>query len=376
MAISRIIQDRLAQFCYQGFAIVLIGARQVGKTTLAKALAANLQKKYVYFNCDEVDVKRSFEQSNSTSLSNLLGDNDLIIIDEAQRVENIGIIAKIIVDNFRDKQLLLTGSSALEIANTIHEPLTGRHITFNLYPFSYKEIYAYSNTIEMRRQLAWHLVYGCYPKVVVKKATAEIQLKNLANDYLYKDVLAWKDIRKPDLLNKLVYLLALQMGREVSLNELSIKLQVSTNTVENYIDLLEKSFVLYRLSAYSTNERKEVTKMKKIYFWDNGIRNAILGNFNSIENRTDIGALWENFIITERLKMNHYNASNAKSFFWRSKQQQEIDYVEWQNDNLLGYEFKWSATAKGKPTKAFTNMYPSAEVSIVHNENYEPFVMG
>jgi hypothetical protein len=363
------------QYSYKGFVIVLIGARQVGKTTLTKILATQLQKKWAYYNCDEIDVKRNLEQANTTNLANLFGDNELIIIDEAQRVENIGIVAKLVVDNFSDKQLILTGSSALEIANTIYEPLTGRHITFNLYPFSYKELYDKTTSLEMNRQLPWHLIYGCYPKVVLHKTTAALQLKNLANDYLYKDVLAWKDIRKPDLLNKLVHLLALQMCNELSLHELAIKLKVNTVTVENYIDLLEKSYVVYRLPAYSTNERKEVVKMKKIYFWDNGIRNAVLGNFSNIENRTDIGALWENFVITERLKMNHYLAKGAKPFFWRSKQQQEIDYVEYTLNSLQGFECKWSATAKGKPTKAFTNLYPQASATIIHNENYADFIM-
>jgi uncharacterized protein len=373
--LDRMLHDGLVNYFFKGFALVLIGARQVGKTTLIRNITEMLNKKIMYFNCDEPDVKRSIEILNSNTANDLIGDSDIIIIDEAQRVQNIGIIVKLLVDNYPTKQFLITGSSALDIANAIYEPLTGRQLTFYLYPFAYMEMYKGKNKINLQRQLAWHLVYGCYPKPVMNKEDASIILKNLSSDYLYKDVLAWKDIRKPDLLNKLLHLLALQIGSEVSLNELSLKLQINVATVESYIDLLEKSFVVYRLKAYSTNQRKEVTKMKKIYFWDNGIRNAILGNFNAIENRTDAGALWENFIITERIKYNQYTGSGAQSFFWRSNQQQEIDYVEKGIDTLNGYEVKWSPLAKGKPTKAFTNLYPQATASIINNENFHGFIM-
>lgn len=359
---------------FKGMAITLIGPRQVGKTTLLNYLLQNSAYKCVYYNCDEPDVKRSLENVTTTQLNGIIGDNDIIIIDEAQRVENIGITLKLLVDNFKHKQFIVTGSSSLEIADKIFEPLTGRQLLYNLYPLCLKEIYKGKTHVEVNKNINWHLVYGMYPKIVVEKNDAELLLKNLAGSYLYKDVLSWKDIRKPDLLDKILHLLALQMGSEVSLNELAIQLKVSVATVESYIDLLEKSGVVFRLKAYCTNERKEVSKMKKVYFWDNGIRNAILGRFEAIENRTDVGALWENFIITERLKMNNYAQKNVKSFFWRSNQQQEIDYVEIEGNSIAGFECKFNPLTKGKPTKAFTNMYPTATSSLLTPENYHSFV--
>lgn len=368
-----IYKDIVTHF-FKGFAIVLIGPRQVGKTTLIQELAKNEQFKTVYYNCDEPDVKRSLENITSTQIKNLVANNEVIIIDEAQRVENIGITLKLMVDNFKDKQFIVTGSSALEIADKIFEPLTGRQLLYHLYPLCVNEIYEGKTHIEIARNINWHLVYGSYPKVVTDKADGELILKNLAGQYLYKDVLSWKDIRKPDLLDKILHLLALQISTEVSLNELATQLKVSVSTVDSYIDLLEKSGVVYKLKSFSTNERKEVTKMKKIYFWDNGIRNAILGRFDAIENRTDVGALWENFIITERIKMNFYQQKNVRSYFWRSKQQQEIDYVEVMDEKIIGFESKYNPMSKGKPTKAFTNLYPKATANIIHTENFFSFV--
>ncbi len=359
---------------FKGFAIVLIGPRQVGKTTLVKALIEEVKEDSLYLNCDEPDVKHSLENITSTQIATIIGSFKIIVIDEAQRVENIGITLKLMVDNFKDRQFIVTGSSALEIADKIFEPLTGRQLLYYLYPLSLAEIYVGKSRLEKARNLSWHLVYGTYPKVVTNRVDAAIILKNLAGQYLYKDVLAWKDIRKPDLLDKILHLLALQIGSETSLHELATQLKVNVATVDSYIDLLEKSSVVFRLNAYSTNERKEVTKMKKIYFWDNGIRNAIIGRFDEVANRTDVGVLWENFMITERLKHNIYNQNNTKSFFWRSKQQQEIDYVEIDADKIMGYEFKYNPLSKGKPTKAFNNMYPTALSQTINNANFFEFV--
>jgi len=371
---NRVLDKNLQQHFFKGMGIVLIGPKQVGKTTLIQSILENSNYKSVYYNCDEPDVKRSLENVTSAQIKNIIGNNDIVVIDEAQRVENIGITLKLMVDNFKDKQFIITSSFALEIADKIFEPLTGRQLLYHLYPMCICEVYEGKTSIEIKRNIDWHLVYGMYPKVVSEKADAEIIVKNLAGQYLYKDVLAWKDIRKPDFLDKILHLLALQIGSEVSLNELATHLKVNVATVDSYINLLEQSGVVYRLKAYSTNERKEVTKMKKIYFWDNGIRNAILGRFDAVENRTDVGALWENFIITERIKQNRYNEKNIHSYFWRSKQQQEIDYVEVMGDYLAGFECKYNPLSKGKPTKAFTNMYANAETSIVNNENFLSFL--
>ncbi len=364
----------MVKYFFKGFAIVLIGPRQVGKTTLIQKIADSLNKKYVYYNCDDFDVKKSFENASLKQLAALVGNNEIIIIDEVQRVENIGVTLKLLVDSFKDRQFLVTGSSSLDIADKFFEPLTGRQLLFHLYPLSLNEVYENSTAIQIQKNIPWHLVFGMYPKVVTTQPDAEIILKNLAGQYLYKDVLAWKDIRKPDLLDKILHLLALQMGSEVSLNELATQLKVNVATVDSYIDLLEKSGVVFRLKSYSTNDRKEVTKMKKIYFWDNGIRNAILGRFELLTNRTDVGALWENFIIAERLKYNNNIQSNVRSYFWRSKQQQEIDYVELDNETLSGYECKWNTLGKGKPTKAFTNMYINATTQLLTPNDFIEFV--
>ena len=226
----------------------------------------------------------------------------------------------------------------------------------------------------MEQQLPFHLRYGSYPDVVLNPNDAEVLLKNLAGQYLYKDVLVWKDIRKPELLDKLLKLLAYQVSSEVSIHELANTLKVKSETVENYIDLLEKSFVIFRLNSYSTNDRKEVTKMRKIYFWDNGIRNAIIDDFRPLELRNDIGALWENFLVSERLKMKAWKDLTAKSYFWRNKQQREVDYIEEQYGELTAFEMKWNAEKKHKVTLAFTNAYPTAKTDIITPMNFKGFV--
>jgi uncharacterized protein len=370
---NRKLYTEFTKHFFKGYAIVLIGPRQVGKTTLINQIAKESGKNFVYYNCDEPDVKKAFEEATLTQLENLVGNYEMIVMDEVQRVENIGVTLKRLVDNFKNRQFLITGSSALEIADKVFEPLTGRQLLYHLYPLGLNEIYEKKARLEINKNINWHLVYGMYPKPCTEKADAEIILKNLAGQYLYKDVLSWKDIRKPDLLDKILHLLALQIGSEVSLHELAVQLKVNVATIDTYIDLLEKSGVVYRLGAYSTNERKEVVKMKKIYFWDNGIRNAILGRFEPIELRTDVGALWENYIITERIKLNSNLLKNTRSYFWRSKQQQEIDYVEVDGDTLLGYECKFNPLTKGKPTKAFGNLYPTAIVQLLTKENYFEF---
>lgn len=279
------------------------------------------------------------------------------------------------VDNFKDVQFLATGSSSLEISETIFEPLTGRHILFNLYPFSLGELYPNKSPFEIEQELEFHMVYGTYPEITQKRDVAEILLQNLAEQYLYKDVLIWKDIRKPELLDKLLKLLSYQVGSEVNNHELAKALKVKSETVESYIDLLEKSFVVYRLNSYSTNERKEVSKMSKIYFWDNGIRNAVIGNYNQLANRNDHGQLWENFITSERLKHLRWINSKAKSYFWRNYNQSEVDYIELENEQLTAYEMKWHTTKNHKVTRAFTNMYQNAETEVVTPKSFVGFEM-
>ncbi len=308
------------------------------------------------------------------TISNVIGNYKVVIIDEIQRIVNAGLLLKLMTDNFKDVQFIASGSSALEISETIFEPLTGRHFLFSLYPFSFHELYFNKSPFEIEQELPFHLVYGNYPEISIKRDIAETLLKNLSQQYLYKDVLIWKDIRKPQLLDKLLKLLAYQIGSEVSINELSKQLKVKSETVENYIDLLEKSFVIYRLKAYNTNQRKEVSKMSKIYFWDNGIRNAIIEDFRDVSLRNDCGSLFENFIISERLKLNSWKNTSTKNFFWRNFNQKEVDYVETINNNLSAYEIKWNTLKSHRVTKAFTNLYPNSNTKVITPHNFTEFI--
>lgn len=370
--IPRSLEQNIQKWLFKEKIIILTGARQVGKTTLLKKIIDKLNTKSLFLNGDDSITKKLFEAPSVTNFRNLIGNSRLLFIDEAQRIENIGICLKLIYDNFSNVQTLVSGSSALEIADKIFEPLTGRHFLYHLYPFTMNELYS-NNFLKFTENLNWHLVYGCYPDVVNHQFDAKKYLKSIANSYLYKDVLSWKDIRKPELLDKLLQLIALQLGSEVSVNELANQLKVKSETVESYLDLLEKSFVIFRLKSYATNERKEVTKMKKIYFWDVGIRNAIIDNFKPIEARTDIGALFENFVIADRIKTNQYNENDIKPYFWRSLQKQEVDYVEYFENKLSGFEIKWNP--KNKITKSFQNLYPDSTANIIHPNNLYNFLI-
>lgn len=370
--IPRSLEQNIQKWLFKEKIIILTGARQVGKTTLLKKIIDKLNTESLFLNGDDSITKKLFEAPSVTNFRNLIGNSRLLFIDEAQRIENIGICLKLIYDNFSNVQTLVSGSSALEIADKIFEPLTGRHFLYHLYPFTMNELYS-NNYLKFTENLNWHLVYGCYPDVVNHQFDAKKYLKSIANSYLYKDVLSWKDIRKPELLDKLLQLIALQLGSEVSVNELANQLKVKSETVESYLDLLEKSFVIFRLKSYATNERKEVTKMKKIYFWDVGIRNAIIDNFKPIEARTDIGALFENFVIADRIKTNQYNENDIKPYFWRSLQKQEVDYVEYFENKLSGFEIKWNP--KNKITKSFQNLYPDSTANIIHPNNLYNFLI-
>ena len=353
-------------------AILVIGARQVGKTTMLKNMFSNTSD-ILWLNADENTTREKLAQQDLKSLKHIVGNYKVLVIDEVQRIANAGLLLKLLVDNFKDLKVIATGSSSLDISESVFEPLTGRHINFHLYPFSMAELYAGKSPFEIEQQIPFHLVYGCYPDICNNQEIAEKLLKNLTNQYLYKDVLIWKDIRRPELLDKLLKLLSLQVGSEVSLHELGNQLQVKSETVENYINLLEKSFVIFRLNAYSTNARKEVTKMSKIYFWDNGVRNAVIGNYSNLGIRNDVGQLWENFMISERMKMNSTMDLPIKSYFWRNYNQSEVDYVEEENGKLHAFEMKWNTRKKNTVSKAFLNMYTTAKTDIIHPQNFSEF---
>ncbi len=356
-----VLEDRL----FEGRILVVYGARQVGKTTLMQELLGRFDGPKVYLNCDEPDVRESLEERTSTELRHFFGSARLVVIDEAQRVRDIGLTLKLAVDTMPETQIVATGSSSFELANRTAEPLTGRKFELHLNPLSLGELGATEAPRETRRLLDTRLVFGMYPAVATsgRDRAAEI-LRELAGSYLYKDVLAWRDIRRPEVLDKLLRALALQVGNEVSFTELSSMLGVDKVTVGNYLEVLEQAFVVFRLMPFSRNLRNELKKMRKVYFWDVGIRNALINNLNPVEMRTDAGALWENFVIVERIKALQNARRDFTSYFWRTHQQQEVDYVEEGDGRLLGAEIKRRARGTRIP-KAFTDAYPDAKTTIV-----------
>ncbi|GHT16082.1 ATPase [Bacteroidia bacterium] len=375
MSVNRILLQAIISRFYKGKAIILIGPRQVGKTTLLRQLVADEpQETVLSLNCDEPDVRYLLENVSSTELKNLIGSKRIILIDEAQRVENIGITLKLIIDNIAGIQLIVTGSSAFEINNKINEPLTGRKFEYHLYPFSTAELIAHTSQIEENRLLEQRLIYGMYPDVVNHPSDANELLIQLINSYLFKDILMYQDIRRADNLNKLLTAVALQVGNEVSYNELSRIVGMDKETVERYLDLLEKVFVVFRLPAFCRNLRQELKKSRKIYFYDNGIRNALINNFQPLALRNDVGALWENFLISERKKHNEYNSFYAKTYFWRTHTMQEIDYIEEREGKLFAYEFKYNEHRRAKLPISFADAYPENEFEVVNRTNYLEFL--
>lgn len=369
--VHRVAEAGIKKWIRKNKVILLTGARQVGKTTLLQHLFAG-QPNVLWLNADESTTREILSRHDLVSLRQVFGSYKTVIIDEVQRIENAGLLLKLCVDQFRDVQFIATGSSSLDISETVFEPLTGRQILFHLYPFALNELYAKHSPFEIGQQLPFHLVFGSYPDICNNRQDAETLLLNLSDQYLYKDVLAWNNIRKPDLLNKLLQLLSYQVGSEVSLHELGRQLGVKSDTISNYIDLLEKSFVIFRLPSMSNNPRKEITKMNKIYFWDNGIRNAVIGNFNALNIRNDAGALWENLMVSERKKMNAWLHPKINSYFWRNYNQSEVDYIEMDKKQLSAFEMKWG-TGNAKVSRAFTNLYPQADTNVITPENFVPF---
>ena len=371
--IKRVIKNSIQADYRREKVIVLLGARQVGKTTLLSELQEGANK-VLSLNCDNVDDVLLLESKTSTEWKYLLSSYDLVFIDEAQRVKNIGLTLKMIGDLKLKTQVVVTGSSSFDMANEVNEPATGRLIEYNLYPFSLSELAIETSEREEKRLLETRMVYGLYPEVVTEPGDAKRILMGLTNNYLYKDLFMYRGIKKPDLIQKLVRALALQLGNEVSYTELSSLLGVDRGTIETYINLLEKCFVVFRLDSFSRNLRNEIKKGKKIYFYDNGIRNAVLSNFAPLELRNDTGALWENLMVSERVKRNSYLGDFAQLFFWRTHEQQEIDLVEEQDGVLRTFEFKWNDKVKVKRPKSFVDAYPNSTYEVVTPENYWNFI--
>lgn len=369
--IARKLQNVIESHMHQSKAIILIGARQVGKSTLFKQVVDKGTESVLWLNCDEPEVKEMLHDINTSELRQLIGNNKIVVIDEAQQVSNIGMSLKRITDNFPEVQLLVTGSSSLELQNRLNEPLTGRKFEYYLYPISTSEILSTDGLLKVKQSLENRLIYGSYPDVINHADNAKELLMNISSSYLYKDLLTYEGIRKPVLLEKLLVALALQVCSEVSYNEIAQTIGTDAKTVEKYIDLLEKCFIVFRLQAFNRNMRTELKKSRKIYFYDNGIRNAILQNFAPLALRNDVGALWENFFISERIKSNHYNARYCRSYFWRTTQQQEIDYIEESDGQFTLFEMKWNPNkASAKIPKAFMENYDVAETVVVTTDNY------
>jgi len=373
--IHRKITHHIANLFFKGKVILIFGARQVGKTTLVNLLLENRSESILSISGDEPDIREIFKEITSTQLKTLIGNHKILFIDEAQRIKNIGLTLKLIVDNIKGVQVIATGSSAFELANKTSEPLTGRKYVFHLHPIAFEEMLEHSNLLIEKRNLSQRLVYGCYPEIIIKENESKELLKLLADSYLYKDLLLLESIKKPILLEKIVKALALQIGNQVSYNEIARLVQADKLTVEKYIDLLQKAFVIFTLPAFSRNVRNEIKKSRKIYFYDNGIRNALIGNFNSVESRTDVGALWENFLVSERLKFLTNHNSDKNIYFWRTTQQQEIDLIEEDANTLNSYEFKWNPNKNPKLSKTFLRAYPNTTFKVINKDNYESFLI-
>ena len=324
-------------------------------------------------NCDEPDIKEMLTNTNSTELRMLIGGNKIVLIDEAQRVPDIGLTLKLITDNMPDVQLLVTGSSAFEIQNNINEPLTGRKFEYHLYPISTSELMSTGGLLQVKQTLESRLIYGSYPDILNQQNEdlARELIMTIANSYLFKDLLSLETIRRPLLLEKILTALALQVGSEVKYNEIAQLVGTDNKTVEKYIDLLEKCYIIFKLNALSRNVRNELKKGKKIYFWDNGIRNAVIQNFSPVSMRQDMGALWENFFISERMKHNHYKGRWVKSYFWRTTALQEIDYIEEENGKFEAFEMKWNPRkANSVIPKPFLESYEVGYKSVITPQNY------
>lgn len=371
--INRLLGSEIKNRLFKGKAILIFGPRQCGKSTLVANLLAGMD--YLHLTGDAADVRELLSNTNSDSLRTIIGKYKILFIDEAQRIENIGLTLKLITDHIKDVQVIATGSSAFELSNRVNEPLTGRKYEFMLYPLSFSEMVENHGFLTEKRLIDHRLIYGYYPEIVTHQEDEKELLKLLAGSYLYKDLLMLEQVKRPVILEKLLKALALQIGSEVSYNELAQIVGANKQTIEKYIDLLEKAFVVFVLPALSRNVRNEIKKGKKIYFFDCGVRNAIINNFNLIQNRTDTGALWENFLVAERMKFLSYKRLDAKLYFWRTTQQQEIDLIEEHEGGVLkAFEFKWADNVKIRFPQTFTDNYPEAETAIISPTNLERFI--
>ncbi len=372
--IYRTLQTAIEKRLFKGKAILIFGPRQAGKSTLVETVLQD--KDHLYLNGDDSDIREILTSTTATKLKTVTGNKKILFIDEAQRIPNIGLTLKLFTDQIRDVQVIATGSSAFELSSQVNEPLTGRKYEFMLYPLSFGEMVEHHGLVQEKRLIEHRMVYGYYPEIVTKSGEEAELLKLLAGSYLYKDLLMLEQIKKPAMLEKLLKALALQVGSEISYHELAQTIGSDRKTVEKYIDLLEKTYVLFRLPAFSRNVRNEIKKGKKVYFYDCGIRNAIINNFKPLASRTDTGAMWENYVMAERMKYLRYHQTNVAQYFWRTTQQQEIDLIEDDGEALVAYEFKWSSK-KGNTRfpQTFTDNYLGTKTFVITPENVEEFIL-
>lgn len=373
--IKRYFND-LGDFCLPGKALIIFGPRQVGKTTLLKHYLATCPYRYKLDSGDNVLLQSVLQGADFKTIFDYVGGYELIAIDEAQLIPNIGQCLKIMVDQIPNLRIIVTGSSSFELAGQVGEPLTGRKKTLTLFPIAQLELNAMFNHSELHAQLSDYLIYGAYPEVVTAKIISQKQdyIYEIVQSYLFKDILAFEKIKHPKLLIDLLRLLAFQVGSEVSLSELAQKLMIDTKTVIRYLDLLEKSFIVFNLRGFGRNLRKEMTKKSKYYFYDNGVRNGLIANFNSLDLRDDVGKLWENFLMIERIKKQSYQRIIVNRYFWKTWDKKEIDLIEEHDGKLFAYEFKWSNKTAKIPNDWISN-YPKSHFSVIHRENYLHFLV-
>jgi uncharacterized protein len=373
--IIRKIQTRIENRFQAGKVIVISGARRTGKTVLLKEIMKNLNQDYLYLNGEDYTTSLKLQYKGLDEYKNLIGANKYLVIDEAQKIENIGSILKLMIDEIEGLHIIITGSSALDISNNIGEPLTGRKYTFQLHPIAQCELMVYENPIETESLLENRLIFGSYPEILSINDNQQKMdyLTELINSYLLKDILTLDSIKNSAKLVNILRMLAFQIGNEVSINELAKNVGLNKTTVERYLDLLTKVFVIYRIEGYSRNLRKEISKSPRYYFWDNGIRNTLIANFNPIELRNDIGQLWENYIVSERIKLQHYQGWPSNNYFWRTYDQQEIDWIEERDGKLFGFEMKYQKKTLKAPG-GWTKNYPEASFDVISRENYLKFI--
>ena len=372
--ITRVQSAKVERTLFKGKAIIVSGARQVGKTTMLEQILQNYQDKLLVLDGDDITIQELLNRPNTQQIKQIIGDKKIVFIDEAQRIPEIGLTSKIIIDKFKHVQLILSGSSSFDLSSKVNEPLTGRKWTFNLWPVSWEEWQKHVGYVKAEQDVENRLVFGFYPDVLKHEENPEQVLAELAESYLYKDILMYEGLKKPTAIKKLLQALAFQVGNEVSLQELGQTIGIDPKTVNVYIDILEKAYIIFRLTPLSRNLRNEIKAKNKVYFCDNGIRNSVIGQLQPLAIRQDIGILWENFMVSERVKQISINNDLRNYYFWRTTQQQEVDYIEEVNGEFFAYEFKWSEKKKIKFPKTFSNNYKSV-VKGINRSNFREFVV-